>query len=474
MCVENKKLNTMNTNIYSIQTKIDTDTLTPVGAFLNLRNHYSKIALLESNDYTLRSESKSFIAFDPLIELILKDAILEIIIENETTKKVDFSKKTNILACIEDEINQFKPTKELPFNGFLGSVSFEFSHYFERHILKPKSDLDFPDVHLILFKNILVIDHFTNDSYLIQNNLNADFNYNSFPVSLLKLPVTPSLYFETSGQETSSISDEEFKDLVRLAKKQCEDGNVFQLVFSRDFKQTFFGDDFEVYRALRKLNPSPYLFYFDFETHRILGSSPEAQLKIKNLKAEIHPIAGTVKKTGEDSIDKERIEFLLADTKENAEHTMLVDLARNDLSKKCHSVKIEKLKEVQQFSHVIHLVSKVTGFLNNQNQAFELFADTFPAGTLSGTPKPRALELISKYEKTTRDYYGGALGFFGFNGDMNAAIVIRSMLSKDNFLHYRAGAGIVLHSNEDSELQEVKNKLGAVRKAIHVATQSKS
>lgn len=461
-------------NIYSKTSTCKTDTLTPVGVFLNLRNHYTKIALLESNDYSLRSESKSFIAFDPLVEVILKDYKLTLSIENEMVEEVDLAGFPDVIKRVEEVLSRFKPVSDLPFNGFLGAVGFEFALYTEKHIQKVESDLDHPDLQLILFKNILVMDHFTNDSCLIQNSLTPDFTQALDPDSLLKFTPNTSLYFEPVGEESSSITDTEFKQLVSLAKRECEDGNVFQLVFSRDFKQAFFGDDFEVYRALRTLNPSPYLFYFDFETHRIMGSSPEAQLKINNLKAEIHPIAGTVKKTGDEEKDREQIAFLLADTKENAEHTMLVDLARNDLSKKCHTVKIEKLKEIQQFSHVIHLVSKVTGYLQDQHQAFELFTDTFPAGTLSGTPKPRALELISKHEKTSRDYYGGALGFFGFNGDVNAAITIRSMLSKGNTLHYRAGAGIVLHSDEDSELQEITNKLGAVRKAIRVAAQSKS
>jgi anthranilate synthase component 1 len=461
-------------NIYSKTSTVKTDTMTPVGVFLNLRNHYTKIALLESNDYSLRSESKSFIAFDPLVEVILKDYKLILYLDNELIEEIDLRGVADIVSRVEEVLSRFKPVSDLPFNGFLGAVGFEFALYTEKHIPKVESDLDHPDLQLILFRNILVMDHFTNDSCLIQNSLTPDFSCEIDPLSLLKFSANTSLYFEPVGDESSSITDTEFKQLVRLAKSECEAGNVFQLVFSRDFKQTFFGDDFEVYRALRTLNPSPYLFYFDFETHRIMGSSPEAQLKIKNLKAEIHPIAGTVKKTGEEEQDSERIAFLLADTKENAEHTMLVDLARNDLSKKCHTVKIEKLKEVQQFSHVIHLVSKVTGYLTQKEQAFDLFADTFPAGTLSGTPKPRALELIAKHEKTSRDYYGGALGFFGFNGDVNAAITIRSILSKGNTLHFRAGAGIVLHSDEESELQEINNKLGAVRTAIQVATQSKA
>jgi anthranilate synthase component 1 len=281
------------------------------------------------------------------------------------------------------------------------------------------------------------------------------------------------LPFETVGKEQSPISDNEFLQLVDTANNHILKGDVFQLVFSREFSVPYFGDDFQVYRELRTLNPSPYLFYADLETHRILGSSPEKQLQIRNGTAEINPIAGTVRKSGDDEIDKREIEHLITDVKENAEHTMLVDLARNDLSKYCSKVMVTSYKEVQHFSHVIHLVSKVMGE-QGEESSLSVFNGTFPAGTLSGTPKPKALELIEKYEPGKRDYYGGAIGFINFNGDVNLAIIIRSIFSRNNILHYRAGAGIVMDSVPESELQEVENKLGAVRMAIQKASASVS
>ena len=231
------------------------------------------------------------------------------------------------------------------------------------------------------------------------------------------------------------------------------------------------GDEFNVYRALRSVNPSPYLFFFDYGDYKLMGSSPEAQLVIQNDKAFVHPIAGTFKRTGDDDADKMATEALLKDSKENAEHVMLVDLARNDLSRLCDEVKVEHYKQVQYFSHVIHLVSEVTGKVREGSNPFELVAKTFPAGTLSGAPKFKAIGLIDAYEPTPRSYYGGAIGFMGFDGSCNHAIMIRTFLSMNNTLTYQAGAGVVAASNPESELQEVNNKLRALKKAIDLAKQ---
>jgi anthranilate synthase component 1 len=285
---------------------------------------------------------------------------------------------------------------------------------------------------------------------------------------ILRLQPNSVLPFELTGEEKSQLSDSDFLELVGTAKQHIIRGDVFQLVVSREFQSSYFGDDFQIFRELRTLSPSPYLFYADFESHRIMGSSPEKQLQIRNGIAEIHPIAGTVRKSGDPEKDELAIQHLVHDDKENAEHTMLVDLARNDLSKYCTEVKVTKYKEVQHFSHVIHLVSKVIG-THNEESSLSVFSGTFPAGTLSGTPKPRALELINKYEPGKRDYYGGAIGFIDFQGNVNLAIIIRSIFSKNNVLHYRAGAGVVLDSIPENELQEVDNKLGAVRMAIQKA-----
>ncbi len=452
-------------NIYTQTRSFNADVHTPVEIYMSLRNHYRKTCLLESNDYHSRSDSKSFIGLDPIVEIKVENNT--IVIHSEFRNEViTILPNISVAQQIQTILNSFGFQDNSPaYNGFFGRIGFEFALLDENHIEKKSSTLELPDVHLFVFKYVIMIDHFRDNGEILTNSFQKEnLNLTEIESLLSKRPFT-DLPFETVGEEKFDFTDEEFTELVDRSIEHCKRGDVFQIVVSNAFSQSFFGDDFQIYRQLRRLNPSPYLFYFDFEEYRLFGSSPEAQLKIGNGKAEIHPIAGTVPKTGEASIDKERIYFLINDEKENAEHTMLVDLARNDLSKDCHTVKVETYKEVQHFSHVIHLVSKVTGMVDSLN-AFQLLNSSFPAGTLSGTPKPKALELISKYERSTRDFYGGAIGIIGAKGDLNMAIVIRSILSKNNVLHYRAGAGVVIDSIPTNETQEVHHKLRAVRTAI--------
>jgi anthranilate synthase component 1 len=459
--------------IYSFTSPFNADMYTPVELYLSLRNRYRKACLLESNDYHSRTNSKSFIGLEPLVEIKVENGLLTI--DSEITKRsIALNQHTSVAKLVQETLDSFDFGVDAnQYTGFFGRIGYEFAHFDESQIEQKLSSNELPSVHLFVFKYLIVIDHFKNDGFIIENSLTPGIiNEKNLQHLLLKKSFT-ELPFETIGEETSEFTDSEFCLLVEKAKAHCQRGDVFQLVLSNAFSQQFFGDDFQVYRQLRRLNPSPYLFYFDFESYRLFGSSPEAQLIISNQKAEIHPIAGTVSKTGNEAVDLESIAHLVNDEKENAEHTMLVDLARNDLSKVCSRVDVERYKEVQHFSHVIHLVSKVTGTLTEKN-SFETLNSSFPAGTLSGTPKPKALELISKYEKSTRDYYGGAIGFIGTSGDLNMAIVIRSMLSKNNELHYRAGAGIVLDSIPESEKNEVAHKLKAVRTAIQAAQNSTS
>jgi anthranilate synthase component I len=461
-------------NIFSKTTAFNADVYTPVELFLSLRNQFRKVCLMESNDYHQRDNSKSFIGLEPIVEIRLKDSCLTI--ETEAgVQEIKLGKDTNVNQELDQILASFHfDSSTSKFNGFFGRIGFEFALLSERQISKKLSSLDLPDVHLFVFKYLIVIDHFKNDGFVIENCIDLDQLKTGKGLDhLLVKQAYTELPFELIGEETSDFEDAEFESLVNFAKDQIQRGNVFQLVVSNAFKQSFFGDDFQVYRQLRRLNPSPYLFYFDFEDYRLFGSSPEAQLIVSEGKAEIHPIAGTVPKTGNYKVDQEKVAFLIQDEKENAEHTMLVDLARNDLSKSCTNVQVETYKEVQYFSHVIHLVSKVTGCVETTD-AMSLLSASFPAGTLSGTPKPKALELIAQSERTTRDYYGGAIGRIGFQGDLNMAIVIRSMLSKNNQLHYRAGAGVVLDSNSINERKEVFHKLNAVRRAIEKAVEKTS
>lgn len=458
--------------IYSDLHAFNADVHTPVELYLSLRNNYRKACLLESNDYHDRSDSKSLIGLEPILEIKLSENTITIQSEennsyNQTIQLDQLSPIDLQIQSLLDSISFDQPCSE---NGFFGRFGFEFALLTENHITKKPSDLQLPDVHLFVFKYVIIIDHFKDQGTLIKNSFSPNTIISNTELNqlLIKKPST-HLPFQTIGEETEMFSDEEFISIVMEAKKHCLRGDVFQLVISNAFQQPYFGDDFVIYRELRRLNPSPYLFYFDFEEYRLFGSSPEAQVKITNGKAEIHPIAGTVMKTGDSELDKKNVQFLKSDEKENAEHTMLVDLARNDLSKDCTNVLVTNYKEIQEFSHVYHIVSKVVGTLES-NQSLVSFNHSFPAGTLTGSPKPKALELIANYEKTSRDFYGGAVGLISSNGDVNLAIVIRSLLSKNNSLHYRAGAGVVLDSIPESECAEVHNKLRAVRTAIQKAS----
>ena len=320
-----------------------------------------------------------------------------------------------------------------------------------------------------MYQYVIAINHFKDELYLCENKVKGLETDISLIVSLIKSKDVPVFPFKATGEETSNLADEEYMNMVEKGKQSCHRGDVFQIVLSRRFQQTFTGDEFNVYRALRTVNPSPYLFYFDYNDYRLMGSSPESQLIIKNNKAVVHPIAGTFKRTGNDEQDEMLAEKLLKDPKENAEHVMLVDLARNDLSRRADNVHVSSYRKVHYYSHVIHLVSEVTGTPKPQTNPFELLASTFPAGTLSGAPKFRAMELIGELEPTSRSFYGGAIGFVGFDGSCNHAIMIRTFLSRNNTLYYQAGAGIVSKSNTESELQEVNNKLMALRAAINWA-----
>lgn len=455
--------------IFSKVVPFNADTYTPVELYLSLRNSYRKTCLLESNDYHDRTNSKSFIGLNPIVEILVEQQ--QLILRYQGMEIIEQIEKGSFSDSLSNVLSRFDfAHHEVLGSGFFGRFGFEMALLTETTIVKKASSHQLPDVHLFLFETVLVIDHFSDNGYIIQHAFNQedlnDFSAHSY---LNKSPFT-SLPFEKLGEEMAMFSDLEFAKIVSKAKAHCKRGDVFQLVVSNEFEQGFFGDDFQIYRQLRRLNPSPYLFYFDFESYRLLGSSPEAQLLVYEGVAEIHPIAGTVPKTAVKAEDDQRIQFLIHDEKENAEHTMLVDLARNDLSRDCSPVQVQVFKEIQSFSHVIHLVSKVVGQLKT-DAIFPIINHSFPAGTLAGTPKPKALELISQFEPKTRDYYGGAIGYIGANKQVNLAIVIRSVLSKNNRLFYRAGAGVVLDSIVQQEVNEVHHKLKAVRKAIDLATE---
>lgn len=452
--------------------KILSDTITPVSIYLKIRDHFPNSILLESSDYHTNNNSFSYICMNPIASFKLENELITIEKQDQKDQQIQLTDKEDLNLELKKFRDSFKTEKfdfKFTTNALFGYTAYDTIRYFENvDIKKRKDNIQIPDVYYTVYQNIIVINHYNNEAYIFNHSVNGS-NYIS-EINHLILNQTYSTYsFDFDENVNSNLTDEEYKDIVRAAKQHCQRGDVFQMVLSRQFNQRFKGDDFNVYRALRSINPSPYLFYFDYTDFKIFGSSPEAQLVVKHQKAEIHPIAGTFKRTGQDEKDAALAKELSEDPKENSEHVMLVDLARNDLSKSGKNVTLETDKEVQFFSHVIHLVSKVTADIKDHKDAIELAADCFPAGTLSGAPKPKALQLIEKYENLNRNHYGGAIGFLDFEGNYNHAIIIRSFLSKNHHLYYQAGAGIVNDSDPNSELQEVYNKLKALKKALLTA-----
>ncbi len=457
--------------------KIIADTITPVSIYLKLRDQFPNSILLENSDYRATDNSFSYVCFNPIASIKVANEVVTEHFPDGTTTQISIEETTNVPELFHDFSRKFSVDIKEKFkfitNGIFGFTAYDAVRYFEDiQISKKDASLGIPDMYYAVYQNIVAISNFENVAYIFSNSFDASNNIDTIH-QLLKAKNYATFDFLTDGNIDSNLTDDEYKEHVALAKKHCARGDVFQLVLSKKFSQKFKGDEFNVYRALRTINPSPYLFYFDFGDFKIFGSSPEAQLVVKDGQAEIHPIAGTFKRTGDDLKDAALAKKLSKDEKENAEHVMLVDLARNDLSRHGSEVTVERYREVQFFSHVIHLVSKVTGKKHKETSTMQVVADTFPAGTLSGAPKHMAMQLIEKYEKTSREFYGGAIGFMDFEGNFNHAIMIRTFLSKNHTLHWQAGAGLVSKSNPADELQEVYNKLGALTNALEAAERIK-
>ncbi|GAB3939375.1 anthranilate synthase component I family protein [Larkinella terrae] len=454
------------------------DTLTPVSIYLRLRDKFVNSILLESSDYHGHDNSYSYICFDPVSKFEFDGKTIAINYPDGQAHSVEISANDDLLTHIEEYRAGFNYQK-LPFsfitNGLFGHIGYNAVQFFEDITLQAKTaENDVPLVVYQAFRYVIAINHFKDELYLFEHSYSQDGDETTpdnldYIETLIKSRNFPAYTFQTTQTEQSNFTDSEFLEIIQKGIDHCHRGDVFQIVLSRKFSTAFRGDEFNVYRTLRSLNPSPYLFYFDYGNYKLFGSSPEAQIVIKGQNAIIYPIAGTFRRTGDDAADAELAKKLHNDPKETSEHVMLVDLARNDLSRNCKTVKVETFKEVQFYSHVIHLVSKVVGELAKNVQPLRIVGETFPAGTLSGAPKHRAMQLIDQYEKTSRGFYAGCIGFMDFSGDFNQAIMIRTFLSKNNTLHYQAGAGIVAKSDPESELQEVHNKLMALRTAMKQA-----
>ena len=466
------------TKAYSISTrykKLLADTLTPVSIYLKLRDRFINTILLESSDYHGNENSFTYICCDPVASFKLNNNIVTELFPDGRNENYHLKNRKDAVQALYGFAQSFQTEKsKFPFitNGLFGHMTYDSVTYFEDISIQPANpETEIDQIFYQVYRYVIAINHFKNELYIFEHQygeVTEESGLEQIEI-LIKNRNFPKYEFKITSEETSNVTDDEMRKVIQQGIDYCHHGDVFQIVPSRRFSRDFQGDEFNVYRALRSINPSPYLFYFDYGNYKIFGSSPEKQIFIKNGQAEIHPIAGTFRRTGDDQADAEAAQNLLNDPKETAEHVMLVDLARNDLSRSCDAVKVTNYKEVQYYSHVIHLVSKVVGTMKKGVNPLQLVADTFPAGTLSGAPKHNAMKLIDQMETSNRSIYGGAIGFMDFNGDFNHAIAIRTFLSKNNTLFYRAGMGVVAKSIVESELQEINSKLAALRKAIEFA-----
>ncbi len=462
-------------NIETVGKRMLGDIFTPVGIYLRLRDRFRDTILLESTDHHASENSYSFICINAIAGIEISSAKrVEFKLPGEQPERIKIEAGKEVSKLVWEFMQQFEVTgssdKSLKFaQGLYGYTTFDAVQFFDKVPFTEKEEEAIPLMRYRLYQYVIAFNHFKDELILCENTINGIESDLGLVESLIKNKDVPVFPFKLVGNERSNLSNEAYLEMVQQGIKSCLRGDVFQIVLSRRFEQSYMGDEFNVYRALRSINPSPYLFFFDYGDYKLMGSSPEAQLIIENSKAIVHPIAGTFKRTGDEAIDQAAAERLLSDVKENAEHVMLVDLARNDLSRVCSDVKVAQYRQVQYYSHVIHLVSEVTGLVKPNQNPFELLANTFPAGTLSGAPKIKALALIDQSEPTNRSFYGGGIGFMGFNGSCNHAIMIRTFCCKNNTLIYQAGAGVVAASVPESELQEVNNKLNALKMAAIAA-----
>lgn len=448
------------------------DLETPVGIYLKVRDLYPQSALLESSDYHASQNAVSFIGVDPIGGFKVIDETIELAYPDGETVRKPIGADTDVAAELRDFIGSFEISgEESRANGLLGYTAYDAVRYFEKVEITKREERfrEIPDMCYLLYRFLIEVDHYHNEMTIVENIPDGEEAATDELLAVLHNNNVAQYPFAADNDSESSMTDADFIGVVEKCVAHARRGDVFQIVPSRRFSRGFSGDEFNVYRALRCINPSPYLFYFDFGNFRVFGSSPETHLRISGDTAYIDPIAGTFRRTGDEARDRELAKALLEDEKENAEHIMLVDLARNDLSRSGGRVEIEFLKQIQYYSHVIHMVSRVKAVLPPDADHYRLFADTFPAGTLSGAPKVRAMQIIDEVEPHSRKLYGGCIGYLGFNGDINQAITIRSFLSYGNRLYSQAGAGIVARSSAESELQETRNKLGALGKAVSYA-----
>ena len=467
----------MKTRITALSRKLLADLQTPVGIYLKVRDMFPQSALLESSDYHSSENSYSYVGVEPVAGFSVRRGVATLRYPGGRSRREEIAAAGSLPEILDRFVKGFEVEGDRgAVNGFFGYTGYDAVRYFEDIPVGQHGDGlgEIPEMSYILYRFVIAVNHLRNEMTITENLCPGERSRMDELVSILESRNFPVYRFRSQGTVSSPVSDEQYKAMVARGIGHCLRGDVFQIVLSRRFEQRFSGDDFALYRALRSVNPSPYLFYFDFGSYRIFGSSPETHLKVEEGNATIDPIAGTFRRTGVDEEDSQLARALLHDPKENAEHVMLVDLARNDLSRNAREVEVKYYKEIQFYSHVIHMVSRVTGKLDPGANRMKVFADTFPAGTLSGAPKVRAMQLIDGIEAHSRGIYGGCIGYIGFDGNLNQAITIRTFVSRGNTLYYQAGAGIVAKSDPENELREVNHKLGALNRAIEIANGLKS
>jgi anthranilate synthase component I len=476
-------------NVIPVYEVITADLLTPVLAYLKIRKEGQQNFLFESVEGSANMARYSFIGRDP--EKIFSNKGMEITeLINGSSKKINAS----IFEYVREELKKYKQPKVegLPdfTGGIVGYLGFENIALVEKVINFTTESFENPDSILGLYNSILAFDHYKHQIILISNakidestDLERAFSEAKEKIKELRndlqKPIEYNSNFSLKNHVTGEFDSTEFCQQVECGKKNIVEGDIFQIVLSKRFSSKYKGDLLNVYRALRIINPSPYMYYLDLNlpegqsknNFKIIGTSPEDLLKVKNRKAQVLPIAGTRRRGRNNEEEKSLEEDLMSDPKEIAEHTMLVDLGRNDLGRVCEygTVAVTESMRIQKYSHVMHIVSKVEGTLSIDKDSIDALMSCFPAGTVSGAPKIRAIQLINDYEKEERNVYAGAVGYFDFSGNLDMCIAIRTLFAKGDTIYWQAGAGIVADSVPQLEAKEVRNKSAAMINALKYA-----
>lgn len=469
------------TNTQTIIREISADLETPISVYMKLRGEEASF-LLESVEGGERIARYSFIGVQPKAQYILRDTEIEIKDENGTRNRQYEGDPTFFLQNEMSRFN-FKSQPGVPrfIGGLVGFLGFESVRFFEPVLGSKMKRAAIPDGIFLLADTVIAFDHARRSLSLIANVLDGDIDSANRKLdeieSRIHAPLPPSQPREIKPSKTrSNMTQGRFEDMVRDAKEFIAAGDIFQVVLSQRFTRETSVEPFDVYRAVRRLNPSPYMFFFDFgmvddEPLFLVGSSPEMFVRLEGRTASLRPIAGTRPRGADSHADAALAAELLADPKERAEHVMLVDLGRNDLGRVCEygTVKVSDFFTIEKYSHVMHIVSHVEGKLKPELTAFDLVRASFPAGTVSGAPKVRALEIISELEPDARGAYAGMVGYFGFDGNMDTCLALRTMVARGNTFSVQAGAGIVADSEPTTEFQETVNKASAMLRAIDTA-----